>query len=125
MRHLIIIALLALFAVPVQANTPLKFKSSALYNFKKDTQPKDAWIARDKGMHFAGSFIITGLSTLTLRKVYGASKVRSVNMGVSISLSLGVFKEIFDSRQPRNFFSYKDLAMDVAGTFLAYLVFRE
>jgi putative lipoprotein len=90
----------------------------------KQIEIKDEWIARDKGMHFAGSFISTGLIITSARRFTDFSDRQGRVAGVSITFGLGLGKELYDSRQPNNHFSYKDLTADIAGLIVALLVFK-
>ncbi len=97
----------------------MKTKESSSYSFTKDE-----WLAKDKGMHLVGSFITTGVTTLSLKRLAGYSDTKSVNLGITFSLGLGLSKELYDGQQEKNRFSYKDLTADLIGSVLAYLVFR-
>jgi len=91
---------------------------------KQNVEIKDSWFSPDKGMHLAGSFIATGLVTLSSKRLYEIHKPDSRLIAVSFSLSLGVGKELYDSQQEKNHFSGKDLAADVLGILIAVLVFK-
>lgn len=72
-------------------------------------------VGSDKVQHFMASLISTVF-------VYKFSEVRlhmkrshCKQAAVGFSLSVGIFKEIRDSRQPKNVFSWRDLLADVAG----------
>ncbi|KAA3617178.1 MAG: DUF2279 domain-containing protein [Calditrichaeota bacterium] len=75
-------------------------------------------------MHIIGSFISTGITRLALKRYAGFSDSKSVNIALSFSFSLGLAKEIHDSRQERNIFSYKDISANLLGSLLAYLVVK-
>lgn len=85
---------------------------------------QDYWIAEDKGLHLAGSFIISGLTTSALKRFSGYKKQAGANIGLSFTFSLGLSKEICDSRKKENIFSYKDLTADLVGCLLGYIVFK-
>ncbi len=97
----------------------MKTKENSSFAFTKDD-----WLAKDKGMHLVGSFIATGVTTLSLKRLAGYSDSKSVNLGITFSLGLGFSKELYDGQQEKNRFSYKDLTADLIGSVLAYLVFR-
>lgn len=84
----------------------------------------DPWIAKDKAQHFLGSFIATGVSTLSLQRFTDLNKEKSLHLGVSFSFTLGLGKELYDSTKKNNFFSYKDLIADLLGIGLAVVVFK-
>ncbi len=111
---------------PLSAGIKKKFSADLLIpkNNYFMTGLKDDWIATDKGQHFLGSFMATGIATLSLKRFAGYSSSKSINIGVSFSLSLGLLKETYDGRNNWQRFSYKDLTADLLGTFLGYLVFR-
>ena len=90
----------------------------------QEIEIKDEWLGRDKGLHLAGSFISMGLMTLSTQRFFNTHKIQSKNIAVTITFSLSLSKEIYDSAQTDNHFSYKDLTADVLGIALALLVFR-
>ena len=51
-------------------------------------------------------------------------KNKSKTIGVSITFSMALAKELYDNQQENNHFSYKDLTADLAGIILALLVFE-
>ncbi len=83
----------------------------------------DPWLARDKAQHFFGSFFITGLNIQLLQR-NGVAPVRSRQIAAGISFSIGLGKEIRDSRQKNNIFSIPDLIADIAGIGLALILVR-
>lgn len=93
-------------------------------SLNNDVTINDQWFARDKGMHVAASFILTGFTTMCGNRFMDLKKSRSKTIGISFTFSMALGKEIYDSRQQNNHFSYKDLTADVAGIILAVLVFK-
>ena len=85
---------------------------------------KDDWFSRDKGQHLTGSFIFSGLVMMSANRFLDTHKRKSKTIAVSFTVSLGLAKEIFDSQQKNNHFSYKDLTADLLGICLAMLVFQ-
>ncbi len=83
----------------------------------------DPWLAKDKAQHFFGSFFITGLNMQLLRRG-GLELNSSRRIAAGISFSIGLGKEIRDSRQKNNIFSVPDLVADMAGIGLALLLIR-
>lgn len=90
----------------------------------QEIEIKDEWLARDKGLHLAGSFISTGLITLSTNRFLKGDKDQSKYIAVTITFALSLSKEIYDSRLSDNHFSFKDLTADILGISLALLVFR-
>lgn len=82
----------------------------------------DHWIATDKAVHMVGSLIATVGSGVVLQRTRQYSGRNSGYVGLSFSLSLGLGKELFDSRQPCNHFSFKDMAANLVGSILGYLL---
>ncbi len=80
------------------------------------------WFTYDKGYHFLGSFIITVAGGKSFQKFAGAGERSSKIWAASLSFSVGLGKEIYDSLQPENHFSYKDLTADVAGIIAGLVV---
>ncbi|MGD9489429.1 MAG: hypothetical protein AB7W47_15530 [Calditrichaceae bacterium] len=81
--------------------------------------PADHWFGRDKGLHFAGSLISTAAISNYLRRFSGTGKNKSNNIGMGLGFSVGLGKEIMDSRKQNGRFSYKDLIADLAGIICA------
>ena len=108
------------------AGTLSKINSDSLVNRlqKSISLNSDLWFAKDKAMHFTGSFISTGLLTNSFHRFSNKNRRNSLSLSVSLTFPLGVFKEIYDSRQKNNIFSLKDLTANLAGIALAILVFK-
>lgn len=77
--------------------------------------PEDRFLAPDKAQHFMFSIIATVFTSQMLERKAGTGHRNSLQMAGGVTLTLGIGKEIRDSRQPRNHFSWKDLLADVAG----------
>ena len=118
--------LLLYFSSPLFASSNKTFSVDSLQSNKNNSHlhSQDNWIAKDKGMHLVGSFIVSGATTLSLKRFRGYSGTKSLNIGVSFSFGLGIIKEIYDGKQENNKFSYKDLSADLIGSLLAYIVFK-
>ncbi len=104
---------------PVYAGSGLSISDSSqteLTNFR------DSWFGTDKAVHLVGSMIVTVGSGVIMRKTKQFSENRAAYMGLGFSFSLGVGKELVDSRQPHNHFSYKDLAADIFGAIIGALL---
>lgn len=87
---------------------------------RRDTLPPDPWIGRDKVLHAAGSFLLTLSAQYVLTSKLDASEDGALPIAAGATLSLGLAKEIADSRRPvRPFFSTRDLVADAVGVALA------
>ena len=84
----------------------------------------DPWFSPDKGSHFIGSLISTVCLAKSMQEFSNVKKDKSVYWGTGITFSLGLGKEIRDSFQPGNLFSYKDLAADCLGIGLGIMLLR-
>ncbi len=102
------------------------FESSMLLpdTLGKKIENKDEWFSRDKGMHLAGSFISTGLVMMSGKRFLDFETQKSKIVGVSFTFSLALGKELYDSNQENNHFSYKDLTADILGIVLAVIIFK-
>lgn len=86
-------------------------------------QPEDKWLSFDKWQHFSTSFIITMDSYYQLNSFIYDDEVKCKKWSVSISLTSGLIKEIFDVRRKNNpLFSWKDIVFDISGTILGIVV---
>ncbi len=85
----------------------------------------DSWFSRDKAHHFLLSAFLASAGYYYSREINRNSDMRARTIGVSFSLSLGIFKEIRDGMQRKNNFSWKDLAADFLGTGLGIFVMKE
>ena len=90
----------------------------------KKIENRDEWFSRDKGLHVAGSFISTGLVMMSGNRLLDFEKKKSKIVGVSFTFGLALGKELYDSQQQNNHFSYKDLTADILGIVLAVIVFK-
>jgi len=80
---------------------------------------KDPWFAIDKLKHLSSSFMVTTTGYYIQNKIAGISKNQSINTAGIVTISLGIGKEINDSRKPKGMFSIRDLIMDAVGVCLA------
>lgn len=98
--------------MPAAFFPPAKF---SLTDSATNVQKQFRLVGSDKVQHFMASLISTvfvyKFSEVHLRM----EKSHSKQVAVGFSLSVGIFKEIRDSRQPKNIFSWRDLLADVAG----------
>ncbi len=77
--------------------------------------PSDRFFAPDKAKHLVVSLISTVFIYQVSINIFHSGKVEAVYYGVGFSLGLGIAKEVADSRQKGNIFSWKDLMADAAG----------
>ena len=108
----------ALFIIVSNAKTQnvfLKNNSDSLEIKISEKILKDSWFGIDKGQHFTGSLIGTILLSEVNNRYLNVDKSHSKNIGVGIVFSIGVTKELFDSKKENNIFSWKDLVANVAG----------
>ncbi|MEA3500716.1 MAG: hypothetical protein U9R41_06855 [Candidatus Marinimicrobia bacterium] len=86
-------------------------------------QPEDKWLSFDKWQHFSTSFIITMDTYYQLNNFIFDDDAKCKKWSVSISLTSGLVKEIFDVRREKNpLFSWKDIVFDISGTILGMIV---
>ena len=83
----------------------------------------DRWLARDKTAHFALSCALVGFGYHLGTRETGARRPSARAATVSITLALGVAKEIRDGSRTNNRFSLKDLAADALGTACGIILF--
>jgi len=82
----------------------------------------DAWFGEDKLRHVAMSFASASFAGVTLRAC-GVGDAASP-AAVAAALAAGLGKELYDVRTG-SFFSFRDLAWDVAGALVGYAVVRQ
>lgn len=82
----------------------------------------DSWFSPDKGLHLVGSMISTIATTKSIERFGNKKTKQATFVGMGFTLSLGLGKEVWDSRSPKNIFSTKDLFMDVLGTLIGGLL---
>ena len=83
----------------------------------------DAWTGQDKAQHFIASALLSAAGN-EYAQHQGFSQDRSAAYGLMFSLSLGVGKEMWDSRPAGSGWSWKDFAWDVAGATTGYAVWQ-
>lgn len=83
----------------------------------------DGWSGQDKAQHFITSAMLSaaGNEYAQHREI---SRDRSAMFGLMFSVSLGVSKELWDSRPEGSGWSWKDFAWDVAGATTGYTVWQ-
>lgn len=82
--------------------------------------PPDRSLGRDKLLHFTGSAALTLSAQYLATDKGGLSNTEALPLSAAVTLSVGLTKEVVDSRRDRHpLFSWKDLAADVLGVLLA------
>jgi len=114
-RIVLVVMLCALWA---RAGVPFSLSDSS-----RTVSYHDSFWAKDKAQHAVGSFFLTGLGIQSMKRL-GLSDSKARIWSVSVTLSIGLGKEIRDSRQKNNIFSVPDLIADVLGIGLALWVVR-
>jgi uncharacterized protein YfiM (DUF2279 family) len=91
----------------------------AAYGATADTL-RDDWLGRDKALHAGFSFLFALSSQYVLTSKLDMDEDGALPVSAGVALSLGLAKEIADSRRRVNpLFSVRDLAADAAGVALA------
>jgi uncharacterized protein YfiM (DUF2279 family) len=75
----------------------------------------DKWFAWDKVEHLGVSAFLSGVSYSVFRDFYYNKKESSVYFSATLTFSIGLGKEFYDLKTPRERFSYKDLVVDLLG----------
>lgn len=83
---------------------------------------KDNWFGEDKAQHTVVSFILVWWGTMIHESAHQHGLNQDIRAGIGFSFTLGLAKEIHDSRKDGNRFSLKDLAADILGIGMAVLV---
>lgn len=82
--------------------------------------PRDDWFGRDKALHAGFSFLFALSSQYVLTSKLDASDDGALPVTAGVTLSLGLAKEVADSRRRVNpLFSVRDLTADAVGVALA------
>jgi len=93
-----------------------------IYSEEKYIFRSDPWLGRDKGLHFVGSMIGTALMININSELFKMSSNEAKFTGAGFIFTLGMSKELFDSKQAFNKFSWKDLAADAAGILIGLAI---
>ena len=87
-----------------------------------DSTVTDHWIASDKGRHLVGSMLTTILMTKVSERQLNMSSDGARYVGISVTFTLGLGKEILDDRKPGNLFSVKDLTANITGIIIGLII---
>jgi uncharacterized protein YfiM (DUF2279 family) len=80
----------------------------------QNAPPPDPIFGEDKVQHFVTSFVVSSL-VMSGARLAGLDRRDSIIAGASVSLTIGIGKEVHDARRGQ-FFSVRDLLWDMAGT---------
>jgi uncharacterized protein YfiM (DUF2279 family) len=86
---------------------------------------QDKWLASDKAFHLASSAFIASGGFYLLHQEQHVERDKSLLISASVSLVIGIGKEIYDRKNPKHVASWKDLAADVAGIGIAILILKQ
>jgi uncharacterized protein YfiM (DUF2279 family) len=116
-NKVLIILFLLLFSGKVFASDPQFFqKKEVTWNFQKNCwRQEDRWIAKDKLQHFSSSMMIFVTNYYYQDRYLELSEATVIVGSYTLSVSLGIGKEILDFAGPKRYFSLKDLIADIAG----------
>ena len=82
--------------------------------------PPDGWLTRDKQLHFGVSFLLTLSGQYVLTTKGELSEGEALPVAAGAALSIGLLKEVMDSRRALYpHFCPRDLAVDALGVLLA------
>ncbi len=93
--------------------------------FVSDTLPSvnDAWLAEDKFWHFGMSLALVGSSYHFFKCRLKKGEKAAVGLSLGGTFTFGLFKEFWDRRKPKGYFSYRDIVANLLGIGLGYLIF--
>jgi len=116
---LLLLISISTFLSPVYAGSNFNITDSSQTELKTI---RDPWLGTDKAVHFVGSMIATVGSGVFLQGTKQYSRKHAIYVGLGFNFTLGLGKELIDSRQPHNHFSYKDLAANIVGSIVGVLL---
>ena len=86
---------------------------------------EDKCIAFDKVQHFTFSFLWTLSNQYILVNNMNMYEQDALSCSIISSLSAGIMKETYDMKQPNENYSHKDMAANIFGILLAFLIINE
>jgi len=112
-------------ANPCLSVCSIKYDSTitTTYVYRSKKRESDPWFSEDKFWHFALSLTLTGSSYHFIRCRLDEPETRAAVYSLGFSFGCGLGKELYDSKKPRSYFSYKDLIYDLLGIGAGYLLF--
>lgn len=87
-------------------------------SFAGDRSRDDKYFAKDKLQHFTLSAFMSAGIGFVAKNHFDAPKDRALIIGFTTSFSLGGLKEVYDSTDPDEHSSIKDLTVDLLGSFV-------
>ena len=114
-----IIGLLLLSGVSLAQDS---FISADSLNNKLVRSSNDQWFSQDKAHHFMVSAFLTGFSYYAFKQEFGLSHQQANTAALSLSLSIGIGKEIYDGASGKGTPSFKDFIADAAGVAVGLLI---
>jgi uncharacterized protein YfiM (DUF2279 family) len=124
----VVVAILS-FATPAAAQeAPVRaaFEPQANGDSSASRLPiQDNWLSSDKAFHLASSAFLTAGGFYFLHQEQEVERAKSLLISASVSLVIGIGKEIYDRRKPKHVASWKDLAIDVAGIGIAIFILKQ
>ncbi|MDO9549240.1 MAG: DUF2279 domain-containing protein [Candidatus Marinimicrobia bacterium] len=93
----------------------------AVPEINQSKRSNDPWFGLDKLKHLSSSFVLTTTAYYIQAKMTDISNAKSLTNAGMVTISLGLGKEISDSRKPGGIFSLRDLTVNIAGIGLAFL----
>ena len=91
-------------------------------SLETDSAATDLWFAADKGRHLVGSMLTTIFLTKICERQLNISSGDARCIGITVTFTLGIGKEYVDQKNPRNFFSVKDLTANFAGIAIGLII---
>jgi len=88
------------------------------------SQQNDDWLSSDKATHFVSSAFITAGGFYFFHQEQNVECDKSLLISASVTLAIGIGKEIYDRKNPKHVASWKDLVADIAGIGLAFLILK-
>ena len=92
------------------------------FGLEQKKESHDQWFSADKGYHVIGSMISTTLIGQISLRSFNNSVKKSRVIGAGTTFTLGLAKEIYDSKSPKNYFSWKDLAANGVGIIIGIII---
>ena len=120
----VLILLIAFFCHPLFAESEPVTLNAYIQSFalKPKKVTNDSWLSPDKGYHLVGSMIGTTFIGQLSLKGFDTSRQKSQIIGAGFTFSLGLAKEFYDSGEPKNKFSWKDLIADGVGIIIGVVL---
>ncbi len=98
------------------------------YSFRLDAEPlklfNEPLLAHDSYSHFLSSAFIYCWQYETLKNAAHVESGTSMICAFSLTGFYGILKEIFDDKVKKQHFSYKDIACNMAGSLMMFLIWK-